>query len=179
MSTSAPSAATAATAPPGSLVREVVTARTGSPGFQAWTARWFGTWWAEHVAGSSAGRPDPGLDSRDEAEAELHSDDGLTATHLLLALGPAGEAVGAARLDLQLVDNTHVADLEVAVAPAHRRRGAGSALVRRACELARAEGRTRLRVGVAHPVEVEGTPPGALAAERWGLPVALVEARRQ
>jgi GNAT superfamily N-acetyltransferase len=54
----------------------------------------------------------------------------------------AGETVGAAWLALSLQDNLHRAELFVAVLPAHRRRGVGTALLHHVEEIARTEDRT-------------------------------------
>ncbi|WP_104431772.1 GNAT family N-acetyltransferase [Kineococcus xinjiangensis] len=160
------------------VVAEVVATSTRSAGFQEWMHRWFDAWYEVDAAAWSHEREDPALESPDEVRAELAADDGLSASHLLLALGPDGGPRGAARIDLQLPDNTHVADVGVAVAPQHRRRGVGRLLLERACAVARAEGRTRLRGGVERPVDA-ATWPGSAACDRWGLPLGQTEARHR
>ncbi|WP_196810965.1 GNAT family N-acetyltransferase [Arthrobacter sp. 35W] len=75
---------------------------------------------------------------------------------LLLAAYDGGELVGRASLNLPLADNLHLADLHIQVHPDHRRRGAGSALLARATELARERGRTVL-CGWSDHLEQPGT----------------------
>lgn len=62
--------------------------------------------------------------------------------HLPLVAVVDGAVVGTADLGLSLQDNTHLADLEISVLPAHRRRGVGRALHEEATRLRTAAGRT-------------------------------------
>lgn len=67
----------------------------------------------------------------------------------LLAAVAGTEVVGVAELGRDLVDNTHLADLTIAVPPEHRRRGIGSLLYRHLARLCRAHGVTTV-VGEAY-----------------------------
>ncbi|MBO3750343.1 GNAT family N-acetyltransferase [Streptosporangiaceae bacterium NEAU-GS5] len=83
-----------------------------------------------------------------------------------------GEVAGGLVLEFPDYDNTHAAMLRVlAVAPPHRRRGIGDALLQRAIERARAEGR-RLLIG-----ESDGAEGEAFAKAR-GFELGITSARR-
>lgn len=108
------------------------------------------------------------------------------------------EVVGAASVALPMADNTHLADLEVAVAPPHQRRGVGSALLVRLEDHARARGRRTallegyapldsdspaLAFGRAHDyapaiedglkvLDLRSTEPGWAALEQQAAPLA-------
>src|SRR2546430_11949009 len=71
-----------------------------------------------------------------------------------------GEPVGTLDLDLPLLDNTGNADVEIRVAPAHRRRGVGRILHAQAVAAARAPAPVR-PIGGAVP-----RPPGRPAPRR-------------
>lgn len=92
---------------------------------------------------------------------------------LTLARDAAGGPVGSGFLQLPLSDNTHLAHLEVCVAPGHRRRGVGSAVLadleRRAAEA----GRGRL-LGSAPGPDGEASASYRFALAR-GFRVALAE----
>lgn len=77
---------------------------------------------------------------------------------VLLAAVVEGAFVGVADLALGTHDNTHLAELEVNVDPAHRRNGVGSALYDAADELRRAEGRSTV-IGELH-LPVGGSAAG-------------------
>ncbi len=92
-----------------------------------------------------------------------------------------GEAmVGSALTFLPLRDNTHMGALDVYVPPVHRRRGVGSALVRRAEELITTGGRTTLLAEVHVPLEEDGDSDSADRrwAEARGYAVANVDAAK-
>jgi GNAT superfamily N-acetyltransferase len=86
-----------------------------------------------------------------------------------------GEVVGALRLLLPLLDNTGVAIVDLAVHPAHRRRGVGTALLEEALRLAAAAGRTELMTEVDEPVPGSA---GRRFALRHGWTCDLLETRR-
>ena len=87
-----------------------------------------------------------------------------------------GDAVvGALRVLFPLRDNPAVAMLDVAVSPAHRRRGLGSALVADGRALAEARGRSVLVTEVDEPGP---GAPGRAFAEHLGWTCDLVETRR-
>ena len=95
-----------------------------------------------------------------------------------------GAVVGALRLILPVLDNLTVAIVDVAVHPAHRRRGIGSTLLAEGARLAEAHGRTELisevdepgpdarRPGLRSPARLDvrpaGDPPRPAPAPRRG-----------
>lgn len=92
-----------------------------------------------------------------------------------------GTVLGHARLDLPLLDNLENAEVEICVDPAHRRRGAGRALLAAAVEEARARGRRHLTAGsVGH---LPGGPvrdgAGHAFATAMGFSHALADVRRR
>jgi len=78
------------------------------------------------------------------------------ARHVWLAAEEDGDLVGAADLMLTTKDNLHLAELEVNVAPGHRRRGIGRLLHDRATEIARADGRSTFLAEVSCPMDADG-----------------------
>jgi GNAT superfamily N-acetyltransferase len=86
-----------------------------------------------------------------------------------------GGVAGALRLLLPVRDNTTVAYVDLAVHPAARRRGVGSALLAEAGRLAAAAGRTAMVADVDEPVP---EPPGRAFALRHGWTCDLQESRR-
>ncbi|NAZ78296.1 GNAT family N-acetyltransferase, partial [Kineococcus sp. T13] len=162
-----------------SLLVEVTSTSSDAPDRSAWAARHFDAWYDELVAGQSADRPDPACWQRAELRAELERGGAEERVHWLLAR-EGGRAVGAAEVRLTLLDNPHVAALELAVGPAHRRRGVGTRLLAAALDVAAAAGRTSVRTAVERPVQADPAHwPGLLAARRWGFERGRSEARRQ
>ena len=95
-------------------------------------------------------------------------------TDLVLLGAYAGDAmVGCALIFMPLMDNTHLAGLEVYVPPEHRRKGVGSALLERAEAIAVAGGRTTLLADVRVPLDEDG--PDAQWAEERGYALANVD----
>ncbi|MDK3257613.1 GNAT family N-acetyltransferase [Blastococcus capsensis] len=86
-----------------------------------------------------------------------------------------GAVVGALRVIFPLKDNTSLAVLDVAVHPAHRRRGLGSDLLAVGRALATERGRTVL---IAEVDEAAPGAPGRTFAERHGWACDLTETRR-
>jgi GNAT superfamily N-acetyltransferase len=84
-----------------------------------------------------------------------------------------GTVVGIALVELPLLENTHVAFVDVGVPPSHRGRGAGAALLARVEQLARDAGRTHLIAAAFTPPG--GTSPGAGFAAAHGYEVANTE----
>ena len=68
------------------------------------------------------------------------------------------ELVGVATMWLPMSDNTSMVWHDLQVGPAHRRRGAGTALIERVVERARDEGRTTLVTDIVVPADSEGHP---------------------
>jgi GNAT superfamily N-acetyltransferase len=90
-----------------------------------------------------------------------------------LARGPDGAVAGWYLLELPARDNRHLGEVELLVAPARRRQGFGTALVRHAAERALADGRSLL-TGAAW----QGTPGEAFAGS-LGATAGLAQIRRR
>lgn len=97
--------------------------------------------------------------------------------HLLL-VRDAGAAVGAARVELPMSDNTHAVGAMVHVRPEYRRRGVGTMLLEAVEEHGRRSGRTTLMAELDEPPHLAGRLPGRAALERAGLRQVLLEVRR-
>ncbi len=96
---------------------------------------------------------------------------------LLLARDEDGRPVGAAALQLPLLDNLQQGFVEVSVHPGARRRGLGRALLGELEAYAGSRGRTRLLGEVLHALD--GSPrPAALFAKAGGYVEQLLEVRR-
>lgn len=91
----------------------------------------------------------------------------------LLAAVEGGTVVGTALLNLFLLDNTHLAEVDVQVLPEHRRRGVGTRLLREVEERVHRAGRTTLIATVHAPVGAES--PGSSFAATQGYPVGSHE----
>jgi GNAT superfamily N-acetyltransferase len=134
--------------------------------------------WCEVWAGSQrADRPDeaprPAGDHVALGRRLVTPGGSLDGTHRAAVAGDA--VIGALRLLLPVQDNTTVAFVDVAVHPAHRRRGTGSALLADGVRLAAAAGRSALIA------EVDEPGPGAAGrafALRHGWTCDLLESRR-
>ncbi|WP_126688292.1 GNAT family N-acetyltransferase [Nocardioides ferulae] len=128
-------------------------------------------WW-EVGAASTAERPLVGWPAWEVSRTALpmpRRDLGRT----LLVAELDGRVVGAGLLVRFLLDNTHLAELDVQVLPDHRRHGVGGALLRALEDRAVADGRTTL-VGTAY-APLEGDSAGSLFAAARGYPVASRE----
>lgn len=77
-------------------------------------------------------------------------------------VGQADKVLGHLKIELPTKDNTHQAEIELRVRADVRRRGIGTALVRKAIELCSAEGRTALIVFTEDTFEPAPEAPGAL-----------------
>jgi GNAT superfamily N-acetyltransferase len=137
----------------------------------------FAHWCEVWAAGQRADRPDDPPRSATEHVAlgrQLVAPGGSrNGTHRAAVVD--GAVVGALRLLLPLRDNRTVAHVDVAVHPAYRRRGIGSALLDEAVALASAHGRTEFVAEVDEPGR--GTP-GRGFALRHGWTCDLLETRR-
>lgn len=134
---------------------------------------WCGVWTASELDE----RPDDPPRPRTEhlaAARELLAPGGSRDAVLRAAVA-GDEVVGAARVVLSTQDNLSVAALDVAVHPAHRRRGVGSALLAEVERLARTAGRTTLVTELDEPGP---GAPGRAFALRAGFSCDLVETRR-
>jgi GNAT superfamily N-acetyltransferase len=111
-----------------------------------------------------------------EVRAQALDDGGDGRAELLAATDETGRVVGAARCDFPLRDNTHLVSSELSVHPAHRRRGAGRALLATIEGRARADGRT---VSLLEHDEPTGrATPGREFARAHGYECAQVDHRR-
>lgn len=91
----------------------------------------------------------------------------------------AGSVVGGCALDLPMLDNLHNAGGGILVAPEHRRRGIGQALLSHLRAEATRQSRIRLVGFVEHPLDPTAPDPaGRFAAEAGAVP-ALVQTRRR
>lgn len=93
---------------------------------------------------------------------------------LVLVAAFEGEAlVGTGMVFMFRTDNTHLAEVDVFVAPPRRRRGIGRAVLAEVERIARDRGRTSLITSVYAPVDAES--PGSAFASALGYPVASAE----
>ncbi|GLZ75414.1 GNAT family N-acetyltransferase [Actinorhabdospora filicis] len=84
-------------------------------------------WFEVKHAGEAEGRVHPLLSAYEEIAVNLRSPSPNFDTALFAAVAD-GEVLGALRLDFPLKENRNLANWELAVAPAHRREGVGTAL---------------------------------------------------
>lgn len=128
-------------------------------------------WW-EVGAAATADRPVDAWPAWEVSRAALPvpRTDGR---QVLLQAVEAGDVVGAGTVFLFRLDNTHLAEADVYVAPGCRRRGVGSALLVELERLARADGRSVMVGTTFAPVDAES--PGSRFAAATGYPVASRE----
>lgn len=158
----------------------------------------FGEWYAVVDASAQAARPGepdwlPGELRQQLLEGLDRGGPRDTATTALLLRDDGGDgdddragdrvgvAVAAARLDLPLRDNLSLAELELYVAPAARRRGHGTTLLADVRERAAAAGRITLLAYVDEPPGAEAPgaeAPGRPFAEHAGFRCGQTEVRR-
>lgn len=91
----------------------------------------------------------------------------------------AGTVAGACLLTLPLLDNQHNASGEIMVAPGHRGRGIGRALLERLRHEAARHHRTRLVLSVDHPLDPAAPDPVGRFLSASGAQRALVQTRRR
>jgi mycothiol synthase len=115
------------------------------------------------AAALAAERPTEPPLTREGADEWLQAVSTPARRYLFWAVSHDDVLVGVARLALPGHENSHHAQMEIRVDPAHQRNGAGTALLRAAANAARDEGRTTVSAWV-----TKDTPAGALA-ERLGL----------
>jgi RimJ/RimL family protein N-acetyltransferase len=131
-------------------------------------------WW-ETITAATAHRPDylqPTWERTRTSEPAVSPE---FDTGLFLAR-EGDEAVGAAGLRLPTLDNRHMAYVQVAVLPGHRRRGVGSALLAALESRSREDGRTHTLAEVCVPPGVDG--PGTAFADRHGYARASIEQQK-
>ena len=134
---------------------------------------WCGVWAAAQLA-DRPGEAPRGAADHVALGRELLADGGSrTGTHRAAVVD--GAVAGALRLILPLRDNGTVAIVDLAVHPAHRRRGLGGALLADGLALAAAHGRTDAIADVDEPGP---DTPGRAFALRHGWTCDLLETRR-
>ncbi|RBY85494.1 GNAT family N-acetyltransferase [Blastococcus sp. TF02A-30] len=136
-------------------------------------AGWCAVWSAAQVADRPDEAPRPAADHVALARQLVEPGGSRGGTHRAALAG--ADVVGALRLLLPLLDNPTVAFVDVAVQPAHRRRGVGSALLAEAGRIAAAHGRDELIAELDEPGP--GTA-GRAFAEHHGWSCDLLETRR-
>lgn len=136
-------------------------------------------WYAAFHAGSVAGREQPTVASAESTLTSLRT----TASNANLNRQAYGawdgdECLGGVIVNLPRAANTHTTEFELAVAPQHRRRGAGTALYETAVAVARAHGRrvvsTELNVPLTQSLAEH---PGGRFALARGFESKLIERR--
>ena len=90
-----------------------------------------------------------------------------------------GSVVGGCMLDLPMLDNPHNAEGGILVAPEHRRRGIGRALLAHLRVEAGRQGRIRLMFWVDQPLDSAAPDPAGRFAAASGAVPALVQTRRR
>lgn len=130
--------------------------------------------WAVTEAAQREGRPYALLESYEARVSSLRNPGGSYRRLLLLARD-SGAPVGAAFLGLHLEDNAHLADLEIDVHPASRRRGVGRALHDRALEIVREAAGTTVLGEVSVPTGAEGDWAAVAFASHLGYAVVNQE----
>ncbi len=118
--------------------------------------------WELEQAAHRADREHPVLRGWESFVLSARAPSSHTRHVLLVAEGEGGDIRGVADLTLTRHDNLHLAELDLAVDPEHRRQGVGRALHDHAVALARADGRTTFLAEVHRPMET-GSPGHAFA----------------
>lgn len=136
-------------------------------------------WWEAGRAGAEHERPFATFWPFETARATLR-DTGEAFERLALVVIDGETVVGGSYLLLPARDNTHLAMAAPIVHPAHRRRGAGSALLEHGIAIARARGRTTMLVEVDRPLAgaEPAESPGSLFLARHGFTEASREIHR-
>ncbi|BCY08745.1 GNAT family N-acetyltransferase [Actinoplanes sp. L3-i22] len=99
-------------------------------------------WYAAFRAGSVAGREEPTVASAESTLTSLRTTAGNTnLNRQAYGAWDGDECLGGVIVNLPRTANAHTTEFELAVAPQHRRRGAGTALYEAGLTLARAHGR--------------------------------------
>jgi len=125
-------------------------------------------WHEAFLAGRSAGREAPPSWPLAEAAVQL-KEDGPAYRSLAYAAVADGVTLGGVSVELALLDNVRLVEFDLAVAPQHRLRGAGSALYEAVVALSHAEGRDNLLTEVVEPYQGKGPTEGVPFAERRGF----------
>lgn len=125
-------------------------------------------WWDCYHLAHAADREPAATRSWSDLKRFARESSSYERRELLVAVR-RGRVVGAAYVALPLRDNTHLAEAEVCVMPAARRRGAGRRLAERIAEISRADGRTTL-IGEAY-MSADSDAPVAFARSLGMSPV--------
>lgn len=142
--------------------------------------RWRAAWHDLLCAVRAADQPDLPVNSRQSTDASLTKGwPGDRSEHWVARDGD--ELLGIAELTLPQQDNLDNSWLDLAVHPAYRRRGVGTALLAAAVAQARAEGRKRVVADVVEPRSggPERSPGPRAFAAKHGAKRALEEVRRR
>jgi GNAT superfamily N-acetyltransferase len=116
---------------------------------------------------------------RVERLAMALDEDGPEERQCVVARAPTGQICGIGELELSRRENLHLAQVEVNVPPAFRRRGVGSALLRALEEMARAAGRRELVGMDERPARANYPPASRPFAERHGFAPVQEMVRRE
>ena len=133
-------------------------------------------WWEAAKEGDEDGRDYATFWSFDEAAIAFQRDNPTREQHAIAAI-EGDEVLGIAQVPLPILDNLHVAELELSVRPAYRRRGVGSALLESALDLARVKGRTTVMGEVNRPAAASG--PAEVAGWSFASNRGFSEASRE
>lgn len=160
----------------------LITAASDGPGYHDVLARSFAGWHDVLERGSTYGRPVPARWPAAQALADVRQPASWDVLELVLATDDEGRPLGGASLEMPQRENTHLVGVELAVAPEHRGRGVGRALLAAVCDVAERRGRTSLVAEISMPADPAladpQTWPGAVFARRAGLAVGLEDVRR-
>jgi GNAT superfamily N-acetyltransferase len=138
-------------------------------------AAWYDAW----SAGTAADRQAPPVTARESQLGSLANNSTNPRRHReAWGVWEGGTCVGAMIVGWARQENTHRAEVDVAVPPGHRRRGAGSALWEAGLQRARGAGRGTVLAEVHVPLgrDLSGWPGGRFALAR-GFVSGLVEER--
>lgn len=137
-------------------------------------------WWAALDAGLRHDLPTASVWPRTEARLQLAHPVPWEEVRVLRAVDGSGRVVGAGYVDVPQRDNRDLVSADLAVPPAHRRRGVGSALARAVCDVAERLGRTRVLGEVALPLRQDPARwPGSAVTRRWGATLGVADVRRE
>jgi GNAT superfamily N-acetyltransferase len=114
-----------------------------------------------------------GYSLRDVRALAAHTGTSRRFRHLAATDTGGGPMLGVGVMELSLLDNRHAAEVTIAVHPAHRRRGVGSAIVDAMVRQASLDGRTVLNSLVDVPVAVAAEHPSTPFARHVGFVATL------
>jgi GNAT superfamily N-acetyltransferase len=138
-----------------------------------------GPWYAAFRDGSVAGREQPTVAGAESTLTSLRTTAGNAgADRRAYGAWDGDRCLGGVIVNLPRAANTHTAELELAVAPEHRRRGAGAALFETAVAVARAHHRRVLSTELDVPLgRTLAEHPGGRFALARGFESKLTECR--